>query len=151
MECLRTVDHGLGDQAAIERGELSTMGYGQCKQVGVGYLAGVEKTRGKDALGVEEGDIVWPELMAAESEQDRHQLGDGCGSSRRVGVAWVADNADNAIFSQGACGPCLPALSCEPIVRPVVLHVRRVDESNQDVDVQQVARRWGHWDYSNSS
>ena len=80
--------------------------------------------------------MVRPELMTAESAKDGQQFRDRGRSSGRVGVARVADNAQDTVFGQRASGPGTPTGCGKPIVRAIMLHMGGVDEGDEDIDVK---------------
>jgi hypothetical protein len=67
MECLRSVDDRVRDQVPVKGCQLPAMGAGQGQQIRDSHLPGIEQARVVDALAVEEGEIVRPELMAADA------------------------------------------------------------------------------------
>ena len=74
--------------------------------------------------------------MTAESPKGGKYFGNRCGITGRIGITGMAHDAEDAIFGQRTGGPGLLPLSGEPVVRPVVLDVGRVNEGDQDIDVE---------------
>jgi hypothetical protein len=52
----------------------------------------------------------------------------------------MTDDSDQTVLGQRACGESLPTDPGEPSVGVIVLDVCRVDEGDQDVDVEQKDR-----------
>jgi hypothetical protein len=77
MQRLRTADYRIGDHMPVESGQPAAVSTSQGQQVGISHLAGVEKAIAVDALAVEEGDVVGPECVAAQGEENRNQFGNG--------------------------------------------------------------------------
>ena len=113
------------------------MSAGQRQEIGVGYLPGIEQARPVDDPLIEERRIVRPKLVAGKHMQNSHQLGNHRRRSRRVWIPLVADNAEHPVFSQWACGPRALSGCGEPVMRPVVLDVRWIDERDKNIHVEQ--------------
>jgi hypothetical protein len=71
-----TVD-GIGNQAPVERRQLSGMGASERQQVAVGHLPRPEQAFRVDSLAVEQAHVVGPENVSRRCAQACHQLHDG--------------------------------------------------------------------------
>src|SRR3990172_8888085 len=64
-------------------------------------------------------------------------LGNGLPAQALEPVRRVAQHAHKAVLGDRAGGPALGAMVREPIVRHLVMHVGRIEQGNQYVDVEQ--------------
>ena len=85
-------------------------------------------------------DVVGPEVMPRKRTQCCKRLSNGTWRAWRVGVLRVTDDAQKTVLRDRACSETSLANAGEPFVCQIVLHVRRVDERNQNIDVQQECR-----------
>jgi len=140
MKRFLTVDYGVSDQVTVERCQLAAVSNGQGQQITVSHLARVEQAATVHALAIQKGNVIRPELMPAERAQDREQLSRRCRSPWRIRIARMAHYAENAVLRQRTSSPGLPATLGEPVVRPVMLHMRRIDQCDQNIHIQQITR-----------
>ena len=49
----------------------------------------------------------------------------------------MPNNSQDAVFCERAGSPCLPPRCREPLVRPIMLDMSRVDQRDQDIDIEQ--------------
>src|SRR6516225_694410 len=59
----------------------------------------------------------------------------------------MTDNTQHTVFRERTTGPSLLALRSKPCVRPVVLHMGRIDQGYQNIDIKEEA---GHGSFSRS-
>lgn len=83
---------GVGDEAAVEGGELAAVRACQCQQITVGYLKGTEKTGWNEFCAVEDADVIGPKDMARQGEEFGEYLGNGRGIAGRIRIALVAQD-----------------------------------------------------------
>ena len=134
------MDHRVCDQTLVERRQLSAARDGECEQITVSHLRGIEKTTSIKALLIKKGDLVRPEFMAGQSPQGCQQLCNCSGSARRVRVSGITYDAQETILCERAGCPGLLAARCEPFVCAVMLNVRGIDERDQNIDVEEKPR-----------
>lgn len=48
----------------------------------------------------------------------------------------MPDDANNPIFGEGTCRPGCPASSLKPVMRRIMTDMSRIEQGDQDVDVQ---------------
>ncbi len=53
----------------------------------------------------------------------------------------MPDNAQDTILREWAGGPGTPPGASKPLVRPIVLNMTRVDQSDEDIDVDKESRQ----------
>ena len=111
MKRFLTVDYGVSDQVTVERCQLAAVSNGQGQQITVSHLARVEQASAINALAIQKGNVIRPELMPAERAQDRDQLSRRCRSSWRIRIARMANNAKYTVLSQRTGSPGMPARS----------------------------------------
>ena len=109
----------------------------ECEEITISYVSGVEKACCIELFGVKQRDVVRPEGMSRKSPERRKQFRDSCGRARRIWIAGMANDSQNAIFRQRARRPCSMTLFGKPRMSAVMLHVSRIDQRDQDVHVQQ--------------
>lgn len=107
------------------------------QKIAVGDVGRIEKARRVRMLGVKQRDIVRPESMPQQFSKRAQQSGHNRGRAGRIWISRMADNTQNAIFRQRAGRPRLVPSRRKPGVCTVVLHVSRIDQSDQNVHVQQ--------------
>lgn len=139
MQRLCCSTNSVGNQAEIECGELAAMSLSKRQQIGVRYLSGVQQSLAVDSLVIEESYIVGPELMTAQRAQKGEDFCNRRRSPRGVGIARMADDTENAVFCERTGGPGFLSGCGKPIVRAVMLHMKRVDEGDQDIYIEQIA------------
>ena len=66
MKRLRSVHHGIGNQALVESSKFTSMCFGECQQIAVGHLRGIQKATAGYAFGIPERDVVRPEVVAGQ-------------------------------------------------------------------------------------
>lgn len=120
------ISNGIRNQMAVKSGQLAFARASKGEQIGVGYLRGIEEPRRVHELA-EERDVIGPELMTIQGAEDREQLGHGRRGSRRICVSCMAHNTKNPVFCERTGRPSLLAERREPSVRPVMLHMCRID------------------------
>ncbi len=76
--------------------------------------------------------------MAAKSQEHGKHVRHGRGRSRRVWIARMTHYPKHAVFGERTGRPRFSAFGCKPIVRPIMLHVRRVNQSNENIHIQQI-------------
>ena len=69
MERLCSVDNGVRNQALVEGRELSTVCAGECQEIAVCHLSGIQKTTAVHTFGVKERDVVRPKFVAGQCTQ----------------------------------------------------------------------------------
>jgi len=111
--------------------------HGQGQKIGVGDLARIQQARSVYEFFIKQTDLVWPEFMAREGNKAHYGLDDYGGCGLRVEVSRISDDPQDTVFSQRACGPDLLANGLQPAVRRVVLDVRRIDQRNENIHVEQ--------------
>lgn len=87
---------------------------------------------------VQQTDVVAPKYMPVERAHGPQQRRHSGWISRGVRIASVTNNAQCAVFGDGAGGPSAQPILREPIMRNVVLDVARVNQCDQDIYVKQV-------------
>jgi len=128
---------GVGDEAAVQGGELAAVGACEGQKITVGYLMGTEEAGGIKFLAVEDADVVRPKEMAREGEEFREDYGNGGGIAGGIGIALVAQNAHHGILGERASGPQFAALGGEPTVGSQMMNMGGIDKGNQNVNVKQ--------------
>lgn len=88
---------------------------------------------------VKKGDVVWPEVMSGKGPELPKENSYGGWGSGGVWITGVSNNPKNTILRQWAGCPRLLAGCGEPLVRVLVLHMSRVDQSDQHIDIEQVS------------
>lgn len=85
-----------------------------------------------------EGNIVRPEVVIGggllKLFEAAGQVQDG---ERGIGIGWMGENAEKGVFGDRTGAPALGAGGGEPRVGRAVMHMRRVEEGNQDIDIKQ--------------
>ena len=114
---------GVGDEAAVEGGELASVGVGQGQQVGVSDLLGGKEAGGIEVAAVEDADVVGPEDVAGEGEEFAKQFCKRGGTAGGIGIALVAQDAEDGVFGERASSPGLLSVCGEPIVGVAVVNV----------------------------
>lgn len=137
MKRLRSLDNSVANQPLVKRGQLAIMHPSKSQEITVGDTSGVQKARWIYMFSVEERHIVGPKRMARQLPECGQQLGNGSGRTRRVWISGMADNAQHPVFRERTSGPGLLTLRSKPFVRRVVSNVSRIDQGNQDIDIQQ--------------
>jgi len=137
MERRETVDDCIRYQTPVESRQLPAMGAGQSQEISIGYLPRIQQARGVDALTIEKSEVVRPEFVAGKASQAGNHFGHRRRSSWRVRVPRMSDNPEHAVLGQRTGGPCLSAQCREPFMGPVVLNVRRINQGDQDIHIEQ--------------
>ncbi len=135
-EGLRAINHRLGGDTLIERGQLAPMRMSERQQITIGNVGGVQDSRCAHMFTVEQRYVVGPEGVSGQLSECRKQFSYGCGGTRGRWVSRMAEDTQNSVFCQGAGCPCPAPLCGKPVMCAVVLHMGGIDQSNQDVDVQ---------------
>jgi len=76
MEPLGSIFYCVWNQAAVEGGKLSAVGDGQREEIAVSHLAGVKQAVQIEFPGVQEADIVGPEVVIRPGNELSHALRD---------------------------------------------------------------------------
>jgi hypothetical protein len=74
MKSLRTLPDGVGNQPLIEGGELPSVYTRECEEIAIAHLRGIEKATAIDHFGIQETDVVSPEMMARQCTEHGQQL-----------------------------------------------------------------------------
>src|SRR5262249_34349516 len=127
-ECDRLFE---GDEPAVVCG-------GQCEQVGVGDLLGPVYPPAVDERAVEQADRARPELVVLEARGAGEQV-HGLAWWDGAGIAGLADDPHEAVLGDRARGPAVLYLGVDPVAGELVIDMVAVEQSQQDVDVQQRA------------
>src|SRR5579875_1389955 len=129
----------IRNQTLVEGRQLAISRTCESEQVGVRDLPCIRESRGVDVPFLQKGNVVGPEVVAWNMAQAHHKLGDLAGTSGRVWVATVAGNTQNAVLGKGAGRPGSVRLSLKPFMCGRMPGVIGIDQSKQDVDVQQIS------------
>src|SRR5690606_31850579 len=117
------------------------------QQIGIGDLCRRQNPGDVDMGRVDQAQAVGPEHMAGQLP---HHADNGCDVRRRswrVRIVCMADDADDAIFSNGAGRPGRTTRLFEPEMRRIMADVSGVDQSYEHIDVEQK----GHGNSSRSA
>ena len=120
----------------VEGHESAAMGDRQREEVGVGDLAGAVNSRPVEDLLVEQAQLARPELMVLALRGAR-QAGDRERRRHRARIPRLADHAHEAVLGQCARSPAVMNLRPEPEAGPGVIDVIRIEERDEDVDVEE--------------
>jgi hypothetical protein len=119
----------------------------ESEEIGVGHLSGIQESVGVNESRIDQRYIIRPEFAPRDRYEAGHQRGHRGRCSRRIRVTGMSDDPEHPIFCQWAGSPRLFTGFREPLVRSIVLNVRRIHQGNQNVDVEQKA---GHGSSSSS-
>ena len=120
----------------VEGYESAAMSDRQREEVGVGDLAGTVDSQPVEDLLVEQAQIARPEFMVLVVRGAR-QAGDRERRRHRARITRLADHPHEAVLGQGARSPAVMNLRPEPEAGPGVIDVIRIEEGNEDVDVEE--------------
>jgi hypothetical protein len=98
-----------------------------------------QEVRGEERF-VGDADLVRPELVSCQATDGHQRLDNGARWTWGIRVPWMTDYPDEAILRKWAGCETPVTNSREPSVSLVVLHMRWINESYQDVHVQQEHR-----------
>lgn len=112
----------------------------ECQQIDIGNRPRVVKAVPEERGAVAQGQIVGPKLVVALAHKEvqlinqfpRPEFG-------HPGVRRVGHDSHDAIFSQRTAGPSALGLPLPPTVGAIMENMVRVQQSNQDIDVEQTA------------
>jgi hypothetical protein len=138
---LRSIDDSIRNDLLVEGGQLATMRYRQGQQIAIGYLGGFQQAGAVNTRPIQKREVVGPEFVTGQRQEFRQEFGHRGWCPRRTGISGMSDDPEHSILSEGTGCPRLHAGFAKPGMRKVVLHVRRVDQRNQHIDIQQIARQ----------
>ena len=125
--------------AAVQGGEFTLSPRCKPKEIGIGYMR-----MGNDGIGFEDvqyTQILNPEMMTG-CITNLLKNGTHSGNiSRPVRVLRMTGYADKTVFGKGTCRPCLLPLVNEPLMRQVMMDMRRIGQRQQHIDVEKIRRQ----------
>jgi len=113
----------------------------ESQQISVSYLGRREKSRQVELRIFKQANLVGPEGMSRGFSQLRNGLSDSGRTTRRICVRSISCNSDSPIFSDWTRCPGFLPLDRKPVVRDIVLRVRRVNQRDQDVHIKEKGRQ----------
>src|SRR5208282_4574453 len=85
----------------------------------------------------DQANVVGPEDVARQCPNLSDDSGDGGRRPWGARIIGMADDTNDAVFSQRAGGPALASLGFKPAVRGLMTHMSRINEGDHDVDIKQ--------------
>src|SRR5438128_1044988 len=124
----------------IETDQSSTILHRESEQVDVRHLTRPVKVARLHGPVVEEADGAGPELVifgAGRSAQPFDRLE----GRNRAGIAWLTDDADEAVLRQGTGRPAVANLRGDPLPGSLMVDVCRIEQRQEHVDVEQCSHQ----------
>jgi hypothetical protein len=137
MKSLASIDHGVCNQALIETRQLTVVCASERQEITIRDAGGIQKSRRIHILLIKQRYLIGPKCMARQFSQGSQNLGYGRRRTGRIRVSGMADDSQYSVFGQRAGGPGMLSFGSKPLVCPVVLNVRGIDQGNQYIDIQQ--------------
>src|SRR5680860_946492 len=120
---------------SIERCEFSTERSAESDKVGVSHLIAAQYR----VIHVEQAHCVGLESVSvhgAHAAKARHGDVNGLG----IGVVRMTHNSHNSVFGYRDSNPVLTTVGEKPLVGPLMMDVRRIDQGNECVDIKEAGR-----------
>jgi len=112
----------------------------QRKQVGVRHLPRrLDRVR-VDERGRCQGQIICLEYVAGQGAHANHKRRHGRGRPGRVGIVRVSHDAHHGILGRWTGCPRGVGQAREPSMRRLMKNMRRIDQADQHIDVEQPVR-----------
>ena len=137
MKRVRSVHNGISDQALVEGSKLSTMCAGERQQIAVRHLRGIQNPAAVHPPSIKERNVIGPKIVSGQSAQHCQQFCNRGGCARGVRIAGVRYDSQDTVFRERAGSPGFPPRDRKPLVGPVVLNMSRVDQRDEDIDIDQ--------------
>jgi hypothetical protein len=112
------------------------MGVRQGQEITVGDLGGMHQTSRVDTAGIHEADIVGPKPMPRKYSHAGQTSSDRRRCSRGIRVSGMAHDAQQAVLSHRAGSPGSVPLVRKPLMRRLMLNMRRVHERYEHVYIE---------------
>jgi hypothetical protein len=139
MKRFWAIDDRLCRYALVERCQLALMRMSERQQVTVTHVRGIEEAHCIRVFTVKQRYIVGPKGVSGQMFERGEQLCHGRGGTGRIWISRMTDNTQHSIFCKWTSRPRLVPFCCKPSVCAVVLHMCRVDQSDQYVYVKKIA------------
>jgi hypothetical protein len=90
----------------------------------------------KDTSGIPRQSIR-PKNMGRMAKKSLKQGHHNSRPTRAVGISRVPENPQQRVLSEGASSPAMTAMGLKPAVGWLVVHVLRIDQSDQHIHIKQ--------------
>ena len=128
--------NGVKVQPSIKADKTALVAYGQAQQVAVCNLPVAQQVVPVQLIGVEQAVVVGKKGVRRVCSS-LCQAADDCRQRQGLGVGGLGHDAQAAVLREWAGGPAVSNLLLQPLRGAGVVHVRRIQQGDQDIDVEQ--------------
>lgn len=128
--------YGLQVQPRIKADKTALVAHRQAQQIAVGNLSMAQQVWPMHLVGIQHAVVVGQKSVCVVRGGLGQTAGD-CGQWQGLGVGGLGHDAQAAVLRQRAGGPAVGYLLLQPLGGSGVVHVRRIQQCDQDIDVQQ--------------
>ena len=125
-------------QPRIKADKAALVAHGQAQQIAVGNLSMAQQVLPVQLVGIEQAVVVGQKGVRRVRGGLSQTAGD-CGQRQGLGVGGLGHDAQAAVLRERAGGPAVGNLLLQPLGGAGVVHMRRIQQGDQDIDVQQGA------------